>query len=201
MMIDRVLRTVIWRRLDGLGVEYCSLVQRGDGWQIQGTAIRAEDGPLLVRYGVTCDALWRTRAVEIEVERGMDIRTLRLTVDEDQRWWSTDAELVAFRGCVDVDLGITPATNTLPIRRLNLAIGETRAVTAAWLQFPDLQTEPLPQHYTRLDARRYRYESGGGAYTTEVSVDDLGLATLYAGGWERIAATDHPTASDGRSTS
>ena len=67
MVIDRVHRTVVWRRLDGLGVEYCSLAQRAEGWQMQGTAIRAGDGPLLARYGVTCDAMWRTRTVEIEV--------------------------------------------------------------------------------------------------------------------------------------
>ena len=66
-----------------------------------------------------------------------------MTVDDERRWWSAGAELVAFRGCDDVDLGITPVTNTLPIRRLHLAIGETRAVTAAWLQFPDSERSRL----------------------------------------------------------
>src|SRR6185437_4270420 len=104
--------------------------------------------------------LWQTRAVAIEIDAGRGAQTLGMTVDEERRWWSAGAGLVAFRGCDDVDLGITPVTNTLPIRRLNLAIGETRAVIAAWLQFPDLESEPLSQHYTRHDARRYRYESG-----------------------------------------
>jgi hypothetical protein len=191
VMTDRISRTVVWRRLDGRGVEYCSLAQRADGWRIAGTAIRADDGPLLARYHVACDAMWRTRAVEIEVEMGTGIHALRLAVDEERRWWNAGAEVVAFRGCTDVDLGITPATNTLPIRRLNLAIGETRAVTAAWIQFPELRMEPLPQDYTRLDALRYRYESAGGAFTTEIAVDEIGLVTTYAGGWERIASADY----------
>jgi hypothetical protein len=199
-MIDHIHRTVVWRRLDGLGIEHCSLAERADGWQIQGTVIHAERSPLLVRYHVTCDALWRTRTVAIEIDTGRGLQTLGMTVDEERRWWSADVELVAFRGCDDVDLGVTPATNTLPIRRLNLAIGETRAVTAAWLQFPELESEPLSQHYTRLDARRYRYESGGGAYTTEITVDELGLVTHYADGWERIATADRTTESDVRST-
>jgi uncharacterized protein len=199
-MTDHIHRTVVWQRLDGLGIEHCSLAPHADGWQIQGTVIHAERGPLLVRYGVTCDALWRTRAVAIEIDTGRSLQTLDMTVDDERRWWSAGAELVAFRGCDDVDLGITPVTNTLPIRRLNLAIGETRAITAAWVQFPDLQIEPLPQHYTRLDARRYRYESGGGAFTTEITVDELGLVTHYAGGWERIATADRTTESVGRPT-
>lgn len=118
----------------------------------------------------------------IEIERRSGIRTPHMTVDAERRWWSAETELVALRGCEDVDLGITPATNTLPIRRLNLPIGETRAVTAAWVRFPDLQIEPLPQHYTRLDRQRYRYESGDGAYTTEIVVDERSLVTHYAGG-------------------
>jgi uncharacterized protein len=199
-MTDHIHRTVVWRRLDGLGIEHCSLTQRVDGWQIQGTAVRAESGPLLVRYDVACDAVWRTHAVTIEIEGSKGTQTLGMTVDEERRWWSAGAELVAFRGCDDVDLGITPVTNTLPIRRLNLAIGETQAIIAAWVQFPDLQIEPLPQHYTRLDARRYRYESGGGAFTTEITVDELGLVTHYTGGWERIATADRTTESVGRPT-
>ncbi len=190
-MTERISRTVVWRRLDGLGVEHCSLAQRADGWRIAGTAIRADGGPLLVRYRIACDTMWRTRAVEIEAETSTGIRALRLAVDEERRWWNADAEVVAFRGCTDVDLGVTPATNSLPIRRLNLAIGETRAVTAAWIQFPELRMEPLPQHYTRLDVLRYRYESADGAFTTEIAVDDLGFVTTYAGGWERIASADY----------
>lgn len=188
-MMDQAHHTVVWRRLDRLGIEHCSLAQRADGWQIQGTVISAEPRPFLVRYGISCDTMWQTRTVEIAVEMGASTRTMRMRVDEDQRWWSADSELLPFRGCIDVDLGITPATNTLPIRRLNLAIGETRAVTAAWVRFPELSIEALPQHYIRLDALRYRYESADGAFTTEIVVDELGLATDYAGGWERIEAT------------
>jgi hypothetical protein len=189
-MANPMHRTVIWRKLDGPGIEHCSLAPCPGGWQLQGTAIRAGDGPLLVRYTVTCDALWHTRAVEIDLEAGTNTRALRLTVGDKQRWWSAGAELAAFRGCDDIDLGITPATNTLPIRRLNLAVGEARAVTAAWVQFPTLAMEPLPQLYTRLDTLRYRYESGNGAYETEIAVDELGLVTRYDKGWERIATAD-----------
>ncbi len=90
------------------------------------------------------------------------------------------------RGCLDVDLSVTPATNTLPIRRLALAEGAAAAVTAAWVRFPALTVEPLPQRYTRLGGGRYRYESDTG-FVTEIESDDLGLVTRYGGGWERAA--------------
>ena len=47
------------------------------------------------------------------------------------------------RGCPDVDLAVTPATSTLPVRRLDLGIGNREAVTAAWIKFPGLELQPL----------------------------------------------------------
>jgi hypothetical protein len=98
-------------------------------------------------------------------------------------------DLEALHGLTDVDLGFSPVTNTLPIRRLDPAIGESVAVTAAWVRFPELTIEPLPQRYTRLAERRYRYESAGGAFVAEIEVDDLGLVTTYEGGWRRSAVS------------
>jgi hypothetical protein len=86
-----------------------------------------------------------------------------------------------------VDLAITPATNTLPIRRLQLQVGHSESVTAAWVKVPELTVQPLPQRYTRLTKNSYRYESSNG-FSAEIFVDDLGLVITYSGGWEQIAA-------------
>jgi uncharacterized protein len=82
---------------------------------------------------------------------------------------------------------VTPATNTLPIRRLDLDIGKSESVTAAWIKFPDFEIQPLPQRYARITKHVYRYESDTG-FSAGIVVDDLGLVTTYPGGWERIAA-------------
>lgn len=111
------------------------------------------------------------------------MRFLRLHV-RDQQWQVDEQEREDLTGCVDVDLSITPATNTLPIRRLRLAVGESAEVTAAWVRFPALSVEPLRQRYTRLAENRYRYESLESGFTAELTVDDQGLVTHYPGGWE-----------------
>ena len=157
--------------------------------------------PVLVQYVVALAADWSTRAVEIAMRSGdaIEPRKLRLTVVPHQRWQierepSQDEsmpqdDVEALHGLIDVDLGFSPVTNTLPIRRLDPAIGEAIAVTAVWVRFSELTIEPLPQRYTRLAERRYRYESAGGAFVAEIEVDDLGLVTAYEGGWRRIAVS------------
>lgn len=146
--------------------------------------------PLKVRYGVICDRSWQTRAVHLGLRAGGPERALHLTVDDNRRWWIAGRELESLRDCTDVDLELTPATNTLPIRRLGLTPGESQDVPAAWMRFPGLTLEPLAQRYTRLEENRYRYESGHGAYVAEIEVDELGLATRYGEVWERVAAAD-----------
>ncbi len=94
------------------------------------------------------------------------------------------------RGCLDVDLSWSPSTNTLPIRRLGLEVGQaSAALTAAWVRFPDLALIPLEQEYRRLSDRRYRYTSRGGAFTAEIDVDEHGLVVNYGDFWKRVAGS------------
>ena len=125
-----------------------------------------------------------TRSVTVDLRGPDGERSLRLAV-KDGLWWVEGRPEATLRECVDVDLGWTPSTNTLPIRRLNLAVGESRAVTAAWVRFPELTVERLPQEYRRLDERRYRYSSAGGRFVAELEVDEHGLVTTYGQIWTR----------------
>jgi uncharacterized protein len=189
--MDEVVRTIFWRRLDCPGAEYCELRRRPDGWELSGTVLVALDGrPLRAHYQVVCDAGWATRAVSLETSTGGPTRALQLTADEQRRWWSAGMELLPLRGCVDVDLGVSPSTNTLPVRRLGLAIGDAVNIGAAWVRFPELEVTRLDQRYTRLDARRYRYQSLPDDRTYTIEVDDLGLVRRYEDGWECVAVDD-----------
>jgi uncharacterized protein len=182
-------RTVLWRGLYLPGAEYCSLVCAEDEVRLEGTAVvSADQRPYAVQYRILCDLAWNTRFVEVVLRAGPEgERTLTLKIDQDQRWQRDGDALADVSGCVDVDLGFTPATNTLPIRRLNLPVGSAREVTAGWVKFPDLTVRPLRQRYARLSASTYLYESLESDFRAEIEVDDTGMVVRYAGGWERIA--------------
>jgi len=90
-------------------------------------------------------------------------------------------------GLVDLDLGFTPATNLIAIRRLDLAVGKESPAPAAYLPFPALRLERLEQTYKRLDAGRYRYTAPAYGYDDLLTVAATGLVTAYPGLWR---ATD-----------
>jgi uncharacterized protein len=189
-----IRRTLIWRAFDGLSFEHFEFTQPVvDHIHFNGTVISVQDGvPSRSFYFLEVNGQWQTQHVRVGHENAM----LELIV-RDGHWFTvthnhqtlyvSEQELPALAGCVDVDLGLTPATNTLPIRRLNLEIGEVATLTAAWVKFPSLEVLPLEQRYERLSEFSYRYSSTNFAAMLEV--DELGLVTRYEGGWEQIAVS------------
>jgi hypothetical protein len=93
-------------------------------------------------------------------------------------------------GCIDLDLNFSPSTNLLPIRRLDIAIGETADIKAAWLRFPSFKLEPLPQRYHHLDETTYHYESGGGEFVADLRVNRSGFVIDYPGLWQSEATSE-----------
>jgi hypothetical protein len=171
------IRALHWRRLDTPGSEYFTVSELLNGWELDGTvAVTIDGAPLLVRYTVRCDPGWNTEDVDVLAESGRPLRRLRLRAAGGQ-WRSNEGPVGALDGAVDVDLGVTPSTNTLPIRRLGLEIGEHAELAVAWVRFPDLAVERSDQRYTRLAENTYRYESG--SFSRDIEVDDLGLVTSY----------------------
>jgi hypothetical protein len=178
---------VMWEPWNGRGAEHLRL-SLGPTEVFAESEVLDERGeqPVNSRYVVRADREWRTRAVEVTV---LDPKPRRLCLrsEGDGRWRHADGTPVdELDGCPDVDLGCTPFTNSLPIRRLGLDVGESADVRAAWIGVPELEVEALEQRYTRLDARRYRYEATASGFSAELEVDEDGIVLDYPDGWRRV---------------
>jgi hypothetical protein len=114
---------------------------------------------------------------------GTDLIGVKIDIDSDRRWRLNGEECAEVAGCIALDLNFSPSTNLLPIRRLNLAIGQEAGVRAAWLRFPSFKLEPLEQIYRRTGPSFYRYESAGGRFVTDLEVDEAGFVTHYPNLW------------------
>ena len=183
-----LLAAVLWRGLDELSLQHFRLQEYSGGYLFNGRVLTIQDQqPAEIFYVVMCDRNWQTQEAHVGVMHGAESTQVQIRRKEAKHWFRDGERVSGLDDVVDIDLSISPATNTVAIRRLALEIGESRAVDAAWVRFPELTLERLDQRYTRLDARRYRYESGGGTFTAELEVDDNGVVARYSGLWERVA--------------
>jgi len=174
-----------WRRLDLPALEEFE----DDGRTFRGRVQVDEAVPWSVEYRIAFDGGWGTLGTEISVHRAGHSRQLVLRRELSGLWLADDCEVEECRGALDVDLGVTPSTNTSAIRRLGLAVGASADLTAAWVRFPDLAVQPLPQRYTRLGERTYLYESlrdGVVVFHARLEVDGTGLIERYEGLFERV---------------
>lgn len=175
-------RSILWRRLDRPGHEFARVSRRDSAWGLSGTAVFVHEGaPCRLDYVVVCNERWETTSGKVvgwigKVEVSVDVAVL-----PGGFWRLNGTEVPGVRDAADIDLNFSPSTNLLPIRRLNLEVGQEAVVRAAWLRFPSFAFEPLEQRYRRIDALKYRYESAGGRFTADLTVDDAGLVTFYPG--------------------
>jgi uncharacterized protein len=176
-----------WRRLDVPGSEEARMTATPTGWILTGRLGYTEEGSLTsLSYRVLCDDRWHTVSAELRGTVGRRLVELLLVSDGEGRWRRDGSPIPSLAGTIDVDFGATPSTNTLPIRRLALAVGETRPVRAAWFRIPELRLEPLEQTYTREADDLYRFDAliDGALFTARLTTDAAGWVLRYEGLWE-----------------
>ncbi|WP_412024878.1 putative glycolipid-binding domain-containing protein [Burkholderia cepacia] len=180
-------RCVAWQVVQTWqAAEWCRLVESRTGIDLSGSVSGAIDGtPFRIDYAIACGTDWLTRSARVirwvgtQPPRQLDIAC------EGGRWTIDGVDTSALAGATDIDLGFSPSTNTLPIRRLALAVGDSATIRTAWLRFPNFDLVRGEQRYTRTARHVYRYESG--TYAADIAIDDAGLVTDYDE-WRRIGA-------------
>jgi uncharacterized protein len=172
-MVDRV--DVLWHCSALHSAEHFSLQRTDDHWTLVGKVSLLVDGiPGHISYIVTASADWVTDRTLIDVAVGGRQQGF-VIVHVDGEWTVNGQARPDLAGCTDVDLGWTPATNTIPLRRLAVDVGEQAEIRAAWVRFPELDIQANEQRYVRLAPNTWRYQSGLYDFVLAVSEDGLVL--------------------------
>jgi hypothetical protein len=176
-----------WKDWAGTGLEHLVLREGADEIVAEAAILGSADDELFAaRYRIVCDGAWRVRKVAIALI-GSD-RPIELASDGVGNWVDGSATAMPqLDGAIDIDISITPFTNTLPIRRLSLRTGETAEILAVYIQLPSLAITTDRQRYTCLETgRRYRYESVDSDFTRDIDIDEHGLVVTYPGLFRRV---------------
>ncbi|MGF6758639.1 putative glycolipid-binding domain-containing protein [Paraburkholderia sp. GAS42] len=173
------MREVRWASEEGDGIEHLALDARGDGFFVESAVVGQRYGRSYgLCYSVTCDLQWRVTHAYLKIAGG---GALELHGDGAGHWRDGEGHtLDAIEGCIDIDIAATPFTNTLPIRRLQLAPGARQPISVAYISTPDLAVTRVEQAYSCIDLdREYRYEGIFRNFAANMKIDEDGLVIDY----------------------
>jgi len=178
-------REITWSTWDGQGLEHLRLSFDESGIRADSLIIGIDESVRFrAAYHLACDPDWQARTLKVDL---LGERSIGLQSDGEGHWQMRDGEAIpSLQGCIDVDITATPFTNTLPIRRLGLQVGESRDILTLWVLMPSLELKAARQRYTRLEAQRYRFEDPSISFSADLPVDEDGLVLDYPDLFRRI---------------
>ncbi len=185
-------RVAFWTPVDRPGFEHLRLRAADGGYVAAGVVMSVDMAvPFRLQYKIKCDAGWNTRKVilEIHTPSGETLRTLR---SNGQGRWRTDRgeDIVQLEGCRDIDISVTPFTNSLAINRLRLKPGQRAEIRTVYVKAPSLAIRPVEQRYTSVESTahggRVLYEGLFRNFRAELPVDGDGLVLDYPEAFRRI---------------
>ncbi len=191
-------RNVFWSRLDETGMEHLHLIEGQHGFTANGLILAVQENvPYRIRYTVHCDPSWHVREVRVDI-LDSSVPQIHLKADGKGHWRSSaDQRITELDGCIDVDISATPFTNTIPIQRLNLAIGEVAEIDVAYINIPTMQVTAVKQRYTYLesgdDGVHYQYAGYPSGYQAELVVDQDRLVIAYPDLFMRVWSSEATT--------
>src|SRR5260221_6828840 len=174
---------VLWEQLIDKGLEHL-ILQQGAQIEAEGLIVGMLKGMAYrIQHRIVCDVKWNTQSVSVKDLLNRKEFTLTRSGDE---WLDEQNHVIeSLRGCSDVDIQVTPFTNTLPIKRLNLKQNESKEIAVVYVSVPELNLSKFEQRYTCLskdkDGGVYKYESLISGFTSELKVDADELVVDYPG--------------------
>jgi uncharacterized protein len=183
-------RFVRWKRTDVLGLCLGRVVEHDDDVVLSGREL-VVDSDYAVSFTLVVGTEWESESLEADVFDGDETKSLSLIRSEDGGWWVGQDPIPDSAQCDDVDIASTPLTNTPPLVRLGLAVGESAEVPVLWVRVPELVVEVVSQRYERLQPGdgldRYRFSFvEADAPVHPLTVDDDGLVVDYGGFASRL---------------
>ncbi|MGX0974398.1 hypothetical protein ACSSVY_000094 [Roseovarius sp. MBR-51] len=167
---------VVWVRQDRPGNDACRFADAEGGYLIDGSSTDADWN--ILRYRIRARGDGTTRRARIGSKSRIFVRRA-----PDDTWMLNGAPFPQVTGAKDIYLGFTPAALTLPIRRLNLGLGEDTEILVARL---DLETErltPLRLVFRRISNETYDCLNTETGMTAHLLVDKHNIVRSYSGHW------------------
>ncbi|MGK4566276.1 putative glycolipid-binding domain-containing protein [Flavobacterium sp. 3HN19-14] len=176
-----------WKGLDKISSNENCRVEKTDSGYIASSNVTGilDDISYHCEYEIMTDNQWKTIGFQLTIRVGWKELVLEIQKSHG-KWIGENGELSDFDDCHDIDISVTPFTNTLPINRLSLEIGQPQTIKVIYIDVLKQEVYPIEQIYTKISKHTYRYENTTNDFKAEITVDDNGFVIDYPNLFGRI---------------
>ena len=179
-------RNILWSGIEYHSLENCIVAVTDAGTEVNSTIVGTYNNIIYkVAYQIRTNQNWETISCELSARLDDTILNLDFKSDGKGNWSENGKPTEKYSGCTDVDIPLTPFTNTLPIRRLELPEKEEQIIKVLYLDVLEQQIRSVQQKYTRLSQNEYKYENVPNDFEAVIRVDEDGLVVMYPGLFKR----------------
>ena len=171
---------ILWTGREYYSLENCLVHSTDEGTEINSVIVGIYQSKIYrVEYQIKTNLNWETIFVELKSRHSNDTRHLKFESDGKGNWISHNKIVDEYKGCIDIDIPLTPFTNTLPIKRLNLTERQEQQIQVVYIDVLTWHIGPVRQKYIRLSPTEYQYENIPNDFEAKITVDDFGLVVDY----------------------
>ncbi|MEJ7646704.1 MAG: putative glycolipid-binding domain-containing protein [Chryseolinea sp.] len=171
---------ILWTGIEYYSLENCLVEKSDNGYEINSVIVGFYEKKMYrVDYLIRTTPEWVTKFVDVSCRHEGRVQKIRLEGDGNGKWLRDGVVAKEFLGCIDVDIPLTPFTNTLPVNRLKLYDDDTEKIKVIYIDLLLAEVKAVHQKYTRLSATEYHYENVPNDFEAVIRVDDDGLVVFY----------------------
>ena len=179
---------LLWTGREYHSMENCLVTNTTTGIEIISTIIGYyEEKIYRIDYLIRTNQNWETILLEINCRLNNQTQLIRFEGGGKGNWISNGKKADQFNGCIDIDIPLTPFTNTLPIRRLHLSQKQTQEIQVIYCDLLERHIKVVHQKYTRLSDTKYHYENVPNDFESTIQVDEFGFVVDYPSLFVRTA--------------
>ena len=170
---------IIWTGKLYHSIENCILTKTAVGNEITSTIIGDYENQIYkVEYHIKTNKDWETTFVTLQTQ--FDNSKESLILEKKEGKWLLNKKLNdELKNIFEIDISLTPFTNTLPINRLQLKDNEPQIIEVIYFDILEKEIKPVKQIYTRLATHYYLYENYDKSFKADIKIDEQGLVVEY----------------------
>jgi len=172
---------ITWKGIENNTIENCQVRWVNESIIVD-SSIRGDvkNMDVAIDYTLRLNDKWVIKSFDLKSNINNSRWEIGLESDGEGRWGVYD-EFMLFEPCIDIDISLSPFTNSLPINRVEFNLHQPVQLTILYIDVLEQKMFEDKQVYTKQGATKFVFENDDRRFKAMLDVDRNGFVVHYPG--------------------